>query len=637
MTTSNTHNFDKLLSHFKLGKTTGNQIQAFCPAHQDKKPSMTITITGDKALIFCHAGCDIDDILKAANLTFNDLFLDGNRPSNIYQYRDINGNLVYEKLKYKKTDGSKTFYQRQIKNDSIVDNLQDINKVPYNYPNLVKAINKDDLILYVEGEKDANTGKVLNYTATTMGSASDWKPEYAKYFKNANLILIPDKDKAGLNLTQKMIDDLKPVTKSLKSVVLPDGKDLTEWVEAGNSNLTELINKFDDLTPFAGLADPTLTTVMNGYEFNWTSIGVTVRIERLTDDLEGLITVIDKNKKITVHKSKVNLLAPRTLSELANKLTKYYKCDWNTMLSQVAIACNNIIQSVGDCENINEEPPTMEIEYLLDPILPLNMPTTIFTSGGVGKSIIADFLSVLIQFGITGLVSHQFSLIPQQTNVLYLDWEADARTHRRYITAIKRGLSADQIESANTSQKIQYMHLDHPLAQIATEIKTKILKENIGFVIIDSQMAATATGTRGLTEAQVASEYYNVLNSFGVTTLTLDHITKQGMNGDNSNEAPYGSVVKYNRSRSQFELKLGDEFINSDEKKYALVHKKFNLGRKQAPIGICANFVNEGNKLISVSFSKFDIVDEPTLSKKALPLKELAINELKEGNYHLPN
>ena len=148
-------------------------------------------------------------------------------------------------------------------------------------------------------------------------------------------------------------------------------------------------------------------------------------------------------------------------------------------------------------------------------------------------------------------------------------------------------------------------------------------------------MAATATGTRGLTEAQVASEYYNVLNSFGVTTLTLDHITKQGMNGDNSNEAPYGSVVKYNRSRSQFELKLGDEFINSDEKKYALVHKKFNLGRKQAPIGICANFVNEGNKLISVSFSKFDIVDEPTLSKKALPLKELAINELKRGQLSL--
>jgi len=91
MTTSQ-NNFDKLLSHFKLGKTTGNQTQAFCPAHQDKKPSMTITISGDKALIFCHAGCDIDDILKAANLTFGDLFLDGNRPSNIYQYRDINGN-----------------------------------------------------------------------------------------------------------------------------------------------------------------------------------------------------------------------------------------------------------------------------------------------------------------------------------------------------------------------------------------------------------------------------------------------------------------------------------------------------------------------------------------------------------------
>jgi len=71
------------------------------------------------------------------------------------------------------------------------------------------------------------------------------------------------------------------VAKILKSVVLPYGKDLTEWVEAGNSNLTELINRADDLTPFAGLAEPILTIVLNGYEFNWTSISVTVRIERV--------------------------------------------------------------------------------------------------------------------------------------------------------------------------------------------------------------------------------------------------------------------------------------------------------------------------------------------------------------------
>ena len=639
MTTNNNHNFDNLLSHFKLGKISGNNIQAFCPAHQDKKPSMTITLSDDKALIFCHAGCDIDDILKAANLTFADLFLDGNKPSNIYQYRDINGNLVYEKLKFKKPDGSKTFYQRQINNDKITDNLKDINRVPYNYPNLVKAINKDDIILYVEGEKDANTGKVLGYTATTMGSASDWKPEYAKYYKNANLILIPDKDKAGINLTQKMIDDLKPVTKSLKSIVLPDGKDLTEWVEAGNSNLKDLIDKADDLTPFAGLADPTVTTVLNGYEFNWTSISVTVRIERLTDDLEGLITVIDKNKKITVHKSKINLLAPKTLSELANKLTKYYKCDWNTMLSQITIACNNIVQSVGECENIDAEPPTMSVQYLIEPILPLGMPTTIFTSGGIGKSIIADYLAVIAQYGLmeytiedeTITLRESVGLCPiGQYNVLYLDWEADKDTHKRYITAIKRGMGITE------QRNIRYLHLDHPLAQVASEVRTMIAKYEIDFVIIDSQMAATASGTRGLTEAQVASEYYNIINSFGVTTLTLDHITKQGMNGDDNNVAPYGSVVKYNRSRSQFELQLGEEFINADEKKYALVHKKFNLGRKLKPMGICANFENseDGHTLVSIQFSGFEVASEPQFVKTLTKVQQ--IEQAIKANNNMP-
>jgi len=51
------------------------------------------------------------------------------------------------------------------------------------------------------------------------------------------------------------------------------------------------------------------------------------------------------------------------------------------------------------------------------------------------------------------------------------------------------------------------------------------------------------------------------------------------MNGEGNNAAPYGSVVKYNRSRSQFELNLPEEEEDSDHKEYALVHKKFQPGQ----------------------------------------------------------
>lgn len=625
MNTPTNSNFDKLLSHFKLGKTNGNQIQAFCPAHEDKKPSMSITISGDKALIFCHAGCEIHDILSAAKLTYSDLFL-SDVPNNIYQYRKEDNDLSHEKVKYvnPKNPKDKTFRQRRIENGNIVDNLGDIPRIPYNLPTLIKAIKEDKLIVYVEGEKDANTAKVIGYASTTMGSASDWKKEYATFFKKANLVLIPDKDKAGLNLTQKMIDDLKPVVRSLKIVILPDGKDLTEWVEAGNKDLNSLILKADDLVPFAGLPKPKITKQLTGYLFEWDSLPVTVKIDRLSDDLEGIIKVTDINKKVVIHHSKINLLAPRSLSELANKLKLSVSCDWNTILSQVAIECNNIAEFVGECENINAEPITMELVYLLDPILPLGEPTTIFTSGGKGKSIIADYFATLVQYGICGDLP---SIIPRQANVLYLDWEGDKETHRRYITAIKNGLGWN---GSIPTCEIRYLHLDHPLAQVADGIKEIISKYNIEFVIIDSQMAATATGTRGLTEAQVASEYYNVLRSFNVTTLTIDHITKQSMNSDNTTDAPYGSVVKYNRSRSQFELKLADDMDDADVKEYALIHKKFNLGRKQKPIGIRAEFTNNGNVLEKITFTNCNIADNPELSNKVLSKTQMAINYLKQ-------
>lgn len=600
---------EKALTHFKIQKRQGNKIQAFCPSHEDTNASLSILLSEDKIVLFCHAGCKVEEIIKSANLTINDLFKPN--PTAIYQYRKADGSLSHEKLKYV-TDKGKTFKQRRIDGDSIVDNLGDIEKIPYNYPNLINAIKEDKLVIYVEGEKDADTGKVLGYNTTTMGGASEWKPEYAKYFKNSNLVLIPDKDKAGINLTQKMLDDLKPVTKSLKVIVLPNGKDLTEWVEAGHSNLTELINNTDDLTPFAGLPKPKIAKTLNGYRFDWDNLNITIKIDRLNDDLEGVISVIDKAKNVSVHKSNINLLATRSLTELGNKLSKFFKCDWNTILSQVAIECSNIVEFVGECENINAEPITMSVEYLLDPILPLNEPTTIFTSGGKGKSILADYFATLVQFGICG--NHGLSLVPKPSNVLYLDWEGDKETHRRYITAIKRGLEEDY---SDHSEEIRYLHLDHPLSQVADGIRELIAKYNIGLVIIDSQMAATANGTRGLTEAQVASEYYNILRSFGVTTLTIDHITKQGMGSDNTSDAPYGSVVKYNRSRSQFELKLADEMDDADHKEYALVHKKFNLGRKQKPLGICADFLNvdNGNTLQKLTFSKCDIANNPQLSK----------------------
>jgi len=88
---------DEVISKFRIAKQHGNRVQAYCPAHDDANASLSIYRTDDRLLIYCHAGCLIDDVLKAVGLSFADLFDTERKPSHIYQYRNQDGSLAYEK------------------------------------------------------------------------------------------------------------------------------------------------------------------------------------------------------------------------------------------------------------------------------------------------------------------------------------------------------------------------------------------------------------------------------------------------------------------------------------------------------------------------------------------------------------
>jgi hypothetical protein len=57
-------------------KGGGNKSQytALCPAHDDKNPSLSISGSGGKILLHCHAGCSKENILRAIGLDVTDLY-----------------------------------------------------------------------------------------------------------------------------------------------------------------------------------------------------------------------------------------------------------------------------------------------------------------------------------------------------------------------------------------------------------------------------------------------------------------------------------------------------------------------------------------------------------------------------------
>ena len=64
--------------HAKLDKSkrSGDKLTARCPAHDDKNPSLSVTISksGDSVLVHCFAGCPTDAVLDALGLKMRDLF-----------------------------------------------------------------------------------------------------------------------------------------------------------------------------------------------------------------------------------------------------------------------------------------------------------------------------------------------------------------------------------------------------------------------------------------------------------------------------------------------------------------------------------------------------------------------------------
>ena len=67
---------DILLSRLDGVKRTGpGRYLARCPAHEDRRASLSIRETEDeKTLIHCFAGCCVHEIVSAAGLELSDLF-----------------------------------------------------------------------------------------------------------------------------------------------------------------------------------------------------------------------------------------------------------------------------------------------------------------------------------------------------------------------------------------------------------------------------------------------------------------------------------------------------------------------------------------------------------------------------------
>ena len=69
---------EEFLERLEGVQKSGGGWIARCPAHGDSNPSLSVSESGNRILVHCHAGCKPDEIVAAMGLKMKDLFTDTN-------------------------------------------------------------------------------------------------------------------------------------------------------------------------------------------------------------------------------------------------------------------------------------------------------------------------------------------------------------------------------------------------------------------------------------------------------------------------------------------------------------------------------------------------------------------------------
>ena len=276
-------NYEEIKSHFTVKQQNQNTCKAVCPAHSDKEASLSISYDSKdhKTLIYCHAGCDTRAVLGAVGLKISDLFdkeaIASTKKNSmdikaIYKYKDEAGNVLFEKIRYATPKRPKNFTQKRNIDGHTVWGLEagtyyetykgsnnwskkerkeaetkdfpETTPVLYRLPELIEAVKNKQQVFIVEGEKDADNLVKLDFVATTNFDGASrskakqkWRSEYNKYFKDADVVLIPDNDNPGrahMDYIQNSLGDVANTIKRLELTVQEKG-DISDWLSMGHT------------------------------------------------------------------------------------------------------------------------------------------------------------------------------------------------------------------------------------------------------------------------------------------------------------------------------------------------------------------------------------------------------------------
>lgn len=269
---------DDVLRRLEAVKKNGVGYHARCPAHEDKKHSLTVR-DGDEGgvLVYCHAGCSLQKICDALTITIRDLMPPKDDPAGLRGGKKAERRSPVPQTA-PRTEYAWTIYDEEGKLQAVHRRRDEeggkrfwwegglqgrrAEQLPLYGAHLVSTFDSKRLVFLVEGEKCADYLQQLGVqaVATVTGASGCPAVEPLRVLTGFRVRIWPDNDDVGREHSRKLEQALRGVAEEaflLAVEGLPPKGDAEDWLRLQRSQgkaLEELRALLEqDLLPREGI------------------------------------------------------------------------------------------------------------------------------------------------------------------------------------------------------------------------------------------------------------------------------------------------------------------------------------------------------------------------------------------------
>lgn len=327
---------------------------------------------------------------------------------------------------------------------------------------------------------------------------------------------------------------------------------------------------------------PTRLDTGDGYRYEWDGVGVQMEFRALHSERDGLNAELVVESGIPGTPRRVygpvrfNLLAVTTRASLCNSLDKRVdNVDWQRLVDDASRLTVEGYRAGEPLTLLREAPEPTGDGWLLPPLVMDDGPTLWFAQGSSAKSWLALVAAVSISTG----KDWGLGITPTgRRRVAYLDWEWEGWRHRRRLMSL---MGAAEMKDCD----ILHRRCSGSLADQVNELRAVLVKEEVGFVVVDSVVPA-CDGEPEMSEP--VRDFFDALRSLRVGSLLIAHNNKAG-----DEERPYGNVFWFNESRCIWYVGKMQE-AGQHDLHVGLFNRKSNDGGLASPIGLHLEFTPDG-------------------------------------------